>query len=139
MQKIDITKPIHAVSQFLWKGAAGTRVAQVLCSVPGSKCYAVVQIDGYSTPQIFDLTSGFVLGGSYRIENTPPKMVKKDITLHTAVMRSTHNRIFVVSRVDDCDAHNKEIQNRIKDGATLLCQYRQLLRVEVPEELSVPT
>lgn len=139
MPKIDITKPVHAVSQFLWKGVAGTRVAQVLCAVPGSKCYAVVQIDGYSTPQIFDLSSGFVLGGSYRIENAPPKMVKKDVVLHTTVMRSTRNRIFVVARVDEQDNHNKEIQSRIKDGATLLRQYRQLVSVEVPEELSVPT
>ena len=139
MPMIDITKPIHAVPQLSWQGDAGGRVAKVLCVVPGSKCHAVVQIGGYSSPMIFDLSSGFVQGGSLRIENAPPKMVKKNVTLYTAAMRSKYNRIFIVSRVDEFDAHEKEVQKRIKDGATLLRQYRQLLRVEVPEELSAPT
>lgn len=97
MLKIDITKPIHAVARCLWEGSTATRVAKVLCFVPGSKCHAVVQIDGYSSPMIFDLPSGLIHGCSLRIENAPPKMVKKDVVLHTAVMQSKYNRIFIVS------------------------------------------
>ena len=139
MLKIDITKPIHAVARCLWEGSTASRAAKVLCLVPGSKCHAVVQIDGYSSPMIFDLSSGFVQGALHYIENAPPKMVKKNVTLYTAVMRSSRHRIFVVSRVDEPDNHNKEIQKRIKGGSTLLYQFCRPMQVEFPEELSAPT
>ena len=135
MLKIDITKPIHAVPQFSWRGDAVGRVAKVLCVVPGSKCRAVVHIDGYSSPMIFDLVSGFVQGGNHRIENTPPKMVKKEVTLHTAIMLSQYGRLYTVASLN-LDHFTNQVQKLTKNKSKVLKSYVHSFTVEVPEELS---
>ena len=139
MLKIDITKPIHAVTRGLWEGATVTRIAKVLCVVPGSKYHAVVQIDGYFSPMVLDLASGLVQGCSQRIENTPPKMVKKSVTLHTALMISKLGSICSTSTTKGEEHLNKILLSHEKSGSIVLWKQEQELTLEVPEELSALT
>lgn len=131
---IDLTKPLQVVSDFSEKPTPAEYVM-------GNGFYATVRLKSgdASIFATFALSTGEAANpfARSRLENVPPKMVKKTVTIFTAVMLSKPGNIHTITHVDDPgNRHTSVVNASIPAGSTLLKSMKTEVEVEVPEEFS---